>query len=165
MSGVPHEGGNRFGPEQVCFCKPYSVCRHHAWDTVGIPQALWNECCCQGQAVIFTGEETEAQRARGLRQMTHGSPPALPSHDGHHGHCVWSWRCGSGVRPDLPNSPALLTSLCTRFIPRASSLPTPSFFISVFLLPLQLAEHGAWGGWRRQAQKVTATILGVKKIN
>lgn len=37
--------------------------------------------------------------------------------------------------------------------------------LMVFLLLLQLAEHHAWGGWRRQAQKVTVTILGVKKIN
>lgn len=43
----------------------------------GIHQAphkhSWNEYCCQGQsiAVIFTGEEIEAQRAPGPRQMTH----------------------------------------------------------------------------------------------
>lgn len=43
----------------------------------GIQQALhenvWNEYCCQRQsiAVIFTGEEIEAQSAPGPRQMTH----------------------------------------------------------------------------------------------
>lgn len=91
LSGVSHEGRNRFGPEQVCFCLPYSLCLHHAWDTVGIPQALWNDGCCRGQVVIFTGEETEAQRARGPRHMVHWSPPALSSHD-----CPMDTVCGPG---------------------------------------------------------------------
>ena len=115
------------------------------------PQELtkWTNCEGQSFAVVCTDEETEVQSGfpEALVDDSLGALPLCTPTVATVG-AVRSMRSGSGCL-SWPSPLPQPSHLPMRQLPSMGLLAV----FSVFPLPLQLAEHDAWGGWRRHSSE------------